>query len=98
MSTLTIRDFDDALKRLLRLRAASRNRSMEEEVRQILRTALLAPQLPKGNLATRIRARFDGLGNVELPTPAREAIRPPPAFNSAVPARRKAAGRRLRSP
>jgi plasmid stability protein len=44
MATLTIRDLDDALK--LRMRAASRNRSMEE-ARQILRAALTEAERPQ---------------------------------------------------
>ncbi len=43
MSQLTIRGIDDKLKRALRVRAAENGRSMEEEVRQILRTALGVP-------------------------------------------------------
>jgi plasmid stability protein len=43
ISQLTIRDIDDGLKRALRVRAAENGRSMEEEVRQILRTALGMP-------------------------------------------------------
>jgi len=43
MPALLIRGLDDTLKRLLRLRAAENGRSMEEEVRQILRHALGAP-------------------------------------------------------
>ena len=43
MPALLIRGLDDALKRQLRLRAAENGRSMEEEVRQILRRALGAP-------------------------------------------------------
>ena len=41
MATLTIRDLDDTLKQSLRIRAAHRNHSMEEEARQILRAALV---------------------------------------------------------
>jgi plasmid stability protein len=40
MPALLIRGLDDDLKRRLRLRAAENGRSMEEEVRQILRHAL----------------------------------------------------------
>ena len=40
MATLTIRNIDDETKRLLRLRAARHEHSMEEEVRQILRSAV----------------------------------------------------------
>lgn len=43
MPQLTIRGIDDTLKRALRLRAAENGRSMEEEVRQILRAALGVP-------------------------------------------------------
>ena len=94
MATLTIRDFDDALKHRLRLRAASRNRSMEEEVRQILRSALHDAPPPTSDLAARIRSRFAGLGGVELPQAVREPVRPPPVFDAprrsvAKPAARK---------
>ena len=81
MATLTIRDIDEALKRSLRIRAASRNRSMEEEARQILRAALLEAPNPDTDLAARIRARFEGLGDVVLPGIEREAVRPPPRFD-----------------
>jgi len=43
MTSLTIRGIDDTLKRALRIRAAENGQSMEEEVRQILRTALGVP-------------------------------------------------------
>jgi phosphopantothenoylcysteine decarboxylase/phosphopantothenate--cysteine ligase len=39
MASLTVRQLDDTLKRLLRLRAARHGRSMEDEVRVILRLA-----------------------------------------------------------
>jgi phosphopantothenoylcysteine decarboxylase / phosphopantothenate---cysteine ligase len=39
MASLTVRQLDDKLKRLLRLRAARHSRSMEDEVRVILRQA-----------------------------------------------------------
>jgi phosphopantothenoylcysteine decarboxylase/phosphopantothenate--cysteine ligase len=39
LATLTVRQLDDGLKRLLRLRAASHGRSMEDEIRVILREA-----------------------------------------------------------
>ena len=55
MATLTIRDLDEDLKRSLRMRAASLNRSMEEEARQILRAALQGATPAAADLATRIR-------------------------------------------
>ena len=39
MASLTVRQLDDKLKKLLRLRAAQHGRSMEDEVRVILRQA-----------------------------------------------------------
>lgn len=82
MATLTIRDLDDGLKQRLRIRAAHSNRSMEEEVRQILRAALAQETEPATNLAERIRDRFKALGDVALPVPAREPLRPPPGLGS----------------
>ena len=91
MATLTIRDLDDALKQRLRIRAAHRNQSMEEEARQILKAALLAPSTPDADLAQRIRARFTAFGDVMLPTVEREPVRPPPDFGvGRVAARRPA--------
>ncbi len=94
MATLTIRDLDESLKRDLRVRAASRNRSMEEEARQILRAALQEPPVPAKDLASRIRARFVGLGDVDLNVPEREPVRLPPAFDGASKAVRTAASQR----
>lgn len=82
VATLTIRDLDDEVKRALRVRAAHAQRSMEEEARQILRAALLKPALPLAtDLGSRIRARFADLGGIELPTLARDAVRPAPDFS-----------------
>jgi plasmid stability protein len=81
MGTLTIRNLEDALKSRLRLRAAARNRSMEEEARQILRAALQAPEGATPDLGARIRARFAGLGDIQMPIDAREPVRPLPALD-----------------
>lgn len=74
--TLTIRNLDEALKARLRLQAARRGHSMEQEARDILRRALLPPSDEPG-LAQRIRSRFAGLGGEELPIPARRPARQP---------------------
>jgi antitoxin FitA len=89
MATLTIRDLDEALKLKLRLRAASRNRSMEEEARQILSAALRDSGLPANDLGTRIQARFQALGGLQLPLQPREPVRSPPDL-AARPARKPA--------
>jgi antitoxin FitA len=97
VATLTIRDLDESLKRDLRMRAASRNRSMEEEARQILRAALLEPPAPAQDLASRIRARFQGLGDVALSVAPRELIRTPPFETYAKAARGAPSGTRAKT-
>jgi plasmid stability protein len=90
MATLTIRNLEDPLKSRLRLRAAARNRSMEEEARQILRAALQEPMAPTQDLGTKIRARFAGLGDVHLVVEPREVVRRPPELADPPVARRGA--------
>ena len=77
MGTLTIRNLDDPLKLRLRMRAAARNRSMEEEARQILRAALQEPLIETQDLGLRIRARFAAMGDVQLAIETRQAMREP---------------------
>jgi len=81
MASITIRNLDESVKRKLRLRAAHRNRSMEDEARDILRTALAQEPLPPGNLADAIRRRIEPLGGVELSVPPRGPMREPPDFS-----------------
>jgi plasmid stability protein len=50
---------------------------MEEEARDILRTALATGRLRRGSLVDAIRARIEPLGGVELEIAPREAIREP---------------------
>jgi len=80
MGTLTIRKLDEKIKTRLRVRAAQHGRSMEEEAREILRSALERKPRPEDNLAEMIRRRFEPLGGVELELPQREPIREPPSF------------------
>jgi len=81
VGTLTIRNLDDPLKSRLRMRAAARNRSMEEEARQILRAALQEPAAQTLDLGTRIRARFAALGDVQLRIETRQTLREPPELD-----------------
>lgn len=85
LATLTIRNLDDTLKNRLRVRAASRNRSMEEEARQILRAALEEASPSPSDLATRIRSRFTAFGDVRLPMEARDPVRQPPVLEEPAP-------------
>jgi plasmid stability protein len=65
MASITIRNLDDDLKRRLRVRAAKKGRSMEEEVREILRMALATAGAPR-NLGQSIHDRFAALGGINL--------------------------------
>ena len=65
MAQLVVRNLDAEVKERLRRRAIRRGRSMEEEAREILRSAVArddeASDLPPP-LGTRIGRRFAGLG------------------------------------
>ncbi len=79
MASITIRNLDDDVKRLLRVRAAEHGRSMEEEARDILRQVVSQPGVPQ-NLGQAIHARFAALGGVDLALPVRTPMRPIPDF------------------
>ena len=78
MATLTIRQLDQKTKTRLRVRAAYHGRSMEEEAREILRSALTTSDRSKGNLAESIRRRFASFGGIALALPRRDAVRKAP--------------------
>ncbi len=80
MASITIRRLDDAVKKLLRVRASRHGRSMEEEAREILTVALAQREATGMSLAESIRRRFAPLGGVDLPALPREPIREPPDF------------------
>ncbi len=76
MASLTIRNFDDELKTLLRLQATQHGCSMEQEARDILRRAVSSPASAAG-FAQRIHQRFSAMNVDELPIPKRSAARLP---------------------
>jgi plasmid stability protein len=80
MATILIRKIDEQTKKRLRVRAAHRGVSMEEEARDILKSALRGASKAQGNLAEAIHRRFAALGGVELPQIAREPMPEPPDF------------------
>jgi antitoxin FitA len=80
MATITIRRLDGGVKARLRVRAAQHGRSMEEEARHLLTSALAEEPKRPINLAEAIRSRFAPLGGVELEIPPRELGREPPDF------------------
>jgi antitoxin FitA len=65
MAQLIVRNLDEAVKRKLKRRAAQHNRSMEEEVRDILRNAVKDDGRARKGLGTAIAERFRGLGITE---------------------------------
>ena len=69
MAQLIVRNLDDAVRRKLQWRAARHGRSMEEEVRDILRDAVKDDRRPRKGLGTAIAERFKG---IELDEPIPE--------------------------
>jgi antitoxin FitA len=75
MASMTIRNIDEQLKARLRVQAAHHGRSMEDEARDILRSALSTQGEDSGqNLIDSIRRRMTPLGGVDLALPARDPI------------------------
>jgi antitoxin FitA len=62
VAQLIVRDLEESVKERLRRRAARRRRSLEAEVRDILRDAAARPETHEGRLGSRIASRFTGLG------------------------------------
>ena len=81
MASITIRNLDDDVKTRLRVRAAEHSRSMEEEVRLILREAVNDGKTGPRDLAKFARECFAPLGGVELALPPRGPMREPPEFD-----------------
>ncbi len=81
MTSITIRNLDDGVKKRLRARAARRNRSVEEEARVILREAVNGKRAAPRDLAKFTRKCFALLGDVELELPPRGPMREPPDFS-----------------
>ena len=81
LASITIRNLDDDVKTGLRIRAAGNGRSMEEEVRLILREAVGGDAVPANGLGTAIHELFKPFGGVELELPPRGPMREPPRFD-----------------
>lgn len=80
MATLTIRNVEPQLKETLRVRAAKNGRSMEAELREIVRDALKGDISEDGGLGTAIHRRFAPYGGVDLPQHPPVTPRNPPRF------------------
>lgn len=79
MAALTIRNVDDAIKTALRLRAAQRGVSMEEEARTILRQ-VLSPSRSMQPMGRRLLARFSKVSQEDFVLPVRQEPRDPPEW------------------
>jgi plasmid stability protein len=77
MASITVRNLQTDTKRKLKIRAAMNGRSMEQEAREILKSALAQTSKKKTNVAERIREIFGPLGGVELERLPRELIPDP---------------------
>lgn len=80
MATLMIRSMSERVKAELRVLAARRGVSMEQQARDILEQAVLGP-VPDEPFAQRIQQRFAKVAVDELPLPQRKAPRPPPKWS-----------------
>ncbi len=81
MSSITVRKIDEGLKKKLRVRAAQHGRSMEDEVRAILRAALAKEEAAEHDLGTAIRRRFARFGDLKLEPLPRGTMRELPSFD-----------------
>jgi len=81
MASITVRNIDETLKAHLRQSAAANHRSMEEEVRQVLKQHLLREKCTREGIGTRIAQRFARAGGIDLPETPRSVPRTPPGLS-----------------
>ena len=78
MAQLVVRNIENAVKARLQRRARRNGRSMEEEVRDILRNAAKDEDVPAGGLGTEISALFAKAGlESDIPELRGHEIKPP---------------------
>ncbi|AFY47918.1 hypothetical protein Nos7524_2065 [Nostoc sp. PCC 7524] len=82
MNSITIFNLDENIKKILQQQAEKNGRSVEAEIKEILRLALTENQQTPPNIVTMLEKRFAHLGEFEIPESKREAIRPIPNFES----------------
>ena len=80
-ASITIRTLDDDVKTGIRTRAGGNSRSMEEEVRVILRQAVGREDMPDRGPGTAIHELFKPFAGIELELPPRGPMRRPPNFD-----------------
>jgi plasmid stability protein len=78
MAQLVVRNIENGVKDRLQRRARRHGHSMEEEVRDILRSAVKEAELPSGGLGTEISSLFAESGlNSDIPELRGYQIKPP---------------------
>ena len=78
MAQLVVRNIEDDVKARLQARARRHRRSLEAEVRDILRSAAMSEDLSSRGLGSDIAARFEGRGLPEdIPELRGFTIKPP---------------------
>jgi len=78
MAQFVVRDLEEDVKEGLKRRAKRHGRSMEDEVRHILRDAAKAERRSVRKLGSRIAARFKGGGlSADLPELRGHVVQPP---------------------
>ena len=81
MSAITIHQLETDIAQQLEQRAAQNGRTIELEIKAILKS-VLAPKKPSNvDLATAINRRFADFGDFEIPEIPREPMRPLPTFD-----------------
>ncbi len=77
MAQFVVRNLEDEVKARLRRRATRHGRSMEEEVRDILRNAVKKEDAPAGGLGTEISSLFAKAGlDADIPELRGYTIKP----------------------
>jgi antitoxin FitA len=78
VAQFVVRNIEAEVKLRLQRRAKRHGRSMEEEVRDILRNAAREEDAPAGGLGTQIASLFKKIGlNTEIPELRGEEVKPP---------------------
>ncbi len=74
MGSILIRQVDEKTKSRLRIRAASKGHSMEQEALDILQRTLASDNPPSVHIVDAIRRRIELVGGVDLPAIPRSPI------------------------
>jgi antitoxin FitA len=81
MAQVIVRNLEEGVKRKLKQRAARHGRSMEEELREILRDAVKDVTRPRGGFGTESAKLFRGIGLTEPIQELRGYTIKPPKFD-----------------